>query len=143
MAVAQAASRQTGAVTALWLTTSVALALVRHGQPARESSMQLVILGACLVLAALTKATAYVLGFPFVVWFVLSRRKYGGLGLLRAISTVFGIALLLNLAFFARNARVEGSPVGSRTEGAAVYTNEAHDARAGVSNLLRKVALLL
>lgn len=142
MAVAQAASTQTDAVAAMWLTAFVALAAVRYSQPGRESAIQLVILGVCLGLAALTKATAFVFGFPFVVWFVLSRRKSGRAELLRVISIVFVVALLLNLAFFVRNTRVEGSPLGSGNEAAAT-TNEVHDARAVVSNLIRNVALHL
>lgn len=144
MAVAQASSTQTDAVAAFWLVAFIALAADGFGLHREDGTRRWLewgVLGACLGLAGLTKATTYLFGFPIVVWFVATRWKRGPRTLVPALGLIFGVALVLNLPFFARNLQVEGSPLGAGKEGDLAYANESHGPGAIASNIVRNVAL--
>jgi hypothetical protein len=110
MAILQASSTQNDLVAAFWLLTFVLFAL--RAATAPRPMPDALVAGSSLGLALLTKATAYVFAFPFVLWLgaAMIRRSRG-----RAAAPLLaagGIAVAVNLGYFLRNVAVFGSIFG-------------------------------
>ncbi|MGC4116212.1 MAG: glycosyltransferase family 39 protein [Myxococcales bacterium] len=121
MAVLQASSTQNDLVVALCLV-AFADAVLRLDDLTNRRAWLL--LGGALGLALLTKATAYLYAFPFLVWLavrVIRRRQWKVLGLAAlAAATV----LAINAGHAVRNGRTYGSPLGPGNEGEHHYVVE-------------------
>jgi len=150
MALLQATSTQNDLVTAFWVVCFASLVLdaVGRGHDTRTlpTTGRALLLGTSVGLAVLSKPTAYLYAFPFVVWlggFLLAS------GLRRMWAPVVFISaagVFLNLGYWARNASVYGSPLGPGAEGDRLeltYAMERHDPPALASNAVRNVALHL
>lgn len=59
--------------------------------------------GASLGLALLTKGISYIYAFPFLIWFVFLGFKRFGRNLCKALLIIAGIAIFINLGYYARN----------------------------------------
>lgn len=101
--------------------------------------------GAGLGLAILTKATAYIYAFPFLVWICLSLLRRLNMRKLQLLGFIFFIVLLINVGHYTRNYGLYGSPLGPTREAASAfaYTNDVHSVAAIVSNLSRNIGLHL
>jgi len=100
--------------------------------------------GASLGLALLTKATAYIYAFPFMVWWGISHRRKKLPHLVAATLVLVTIAVSINLPHFARNLSLFGSPLGpvqESTDHRYRYTNESFTVPAMFSNVVRNLAL--
>lgn len=114
MAVLQSSSTQNDLVLALCLC-AFADALLRLED--LDDVRAWLVLGGALGLALLTKGTAYLFAFPFLVWLavrILRRRQWRALGL-AALAALF--ALAIDAGHFVRNTRTYGSPLGPGREG--------------------------
>jgi hypothetical protein len=143
MGVLQSTSTQNDYVVALWVIsfTAFSLTIVAEGP-----SIGLVLLtGASLGLAGLTKSTGLVFAAPVAVWlgFDLLRRRRAAAGKLAFVILV--VALGINAGHFARNSLLYGSPLGPMSESpdgvSFKVTNDTCSVATVTSNLLRNSAL--
>ncbi|HEX5268832.1 MAG TPA: hypothetical protein VFW33_00030 [Gemmataceae bacterium] len=153
MGISQASTTQCDFVTAFWLTCAVSAGLDVLASP---TSLRTLALGSSLSLAGLTKATAFVIAAPLVCWFLVRllagpRRRPAFHA--KHLTLVLLPLVLLNGAFYARNYRLFGSPLGvTRDPGEVVtsrgvahfaYGNDVHTPRVLASNVLRNLGLHL
>ncbi len=140
MAILQGSSTQTDLVASFWLVCFVdwALLLLDPGAGWGTASCA----GLALGLAMLTKATAYVFAFPFLVWMGLKLVRQPRQGILR-LGLVLAIAAALNGGHYSRNFLLFGTPLGPGDEVTSGYANESLAPAAIASNLIRNVAIHL
>ncbi len=146
MGILQASSTQNDYVVSFWLTCFVYFLILLKskevGQPIWHCSLAV---GASLGLAVLTKGTAYIFAFPFLVWFALSSIRKSSQKLWKSTLVVAIIALSINFAHYARNFDLFGSPLGPGQEGAPgsglKLTNDVFTVSALISNSARNIAL--
>jgi 4-amino-4-deoxy-L-arabinose transferase-like glycosyltransferase len=137
MGILQSSSTQNDYVVSFWLICLTWAGL----QFMKGKKLQwAVVVGASLGLAILTKGTAYLYAFPFVVWIALailrdSPRQIAAI----AFCIVIPFALL-NAPHYQRNLSVFSNPLGSGQNGLA---NENISVQSLISNLLRNTALQL
>ncbi len=142
--ILESTSTQNDYVVTFWLVCFLFFCLRIVGLRDRVIPWWLVVAtGASLGLAVMTKATAYLVAFPFVVWIIVVIGRRGRMrGLLR-LSVAGFVALALNGSFYARNESVFGSPLGPFDEGAPSlrYLNDALTPGLIASNVVRDVGL--
>jgi 4-amino-4-deoxy-L-arabinose transferase-like glycosyltransferase len=139
MGILQASSTQNDYVVAFWLVCLAyyALRLKAHGNP-----LYALATGASLGLAILTKPTAYIYAFPFMVWFGLSLTKSRHARGLALIMLVVTTSLVINLGHYTRNYRLYGSPMGPGQEGGAYrYANDVFTIPSATSGVIRNIGL--
>ena len=113
--ILQGGSGQADVVATFWLCCFV-WGILRARRTTNESGGReaIFVIGGSLGLALLSKATAYFIALPFLVWLcvdALRRRRAHGVLLLGSIGM---LALSLNAPFYARNVRVFGDPVRAK-----------------------------
>jgi cell shape-determining protein MreD len=116
MAIAQASGSQVDLFAAFWDVCAVALMLRCIHQPQRVSARDALVLGACLGLAALSKGTAYLFLFPFLVWLAVTRIRRDRLRVPVPMTLAVAAALIMNAGIYSRNFSVYGTVLG-RTSG--------------------------
>ncbi len=101
--------------------------------------------GLSLGLAILTKGTAYLFVFPWLLWFAFIVLKREGLSakLVRTSIAMAVIALVLNAGHYYRNISVYGHPLGGTAEERAKYSNAEFSPRVLLSNVSRNLVLHL
>lgn len=138
MGILQSTSTQTDYVVGFWLVCFVYF-LIRF--ITTGNTRYSLWLGISLGLALLTKGTAYIFAFPFVIWVIFTSIQRGkrkilwvGAGLL--------LACAMNTAHYSRNYELYGSPLGPGNEGGDfIYTNQTNSPSAIASNILRNIGL--
>lgn len=135
MGILQSSSTQNNYVVAFWL---VCLAWTGLQFIRGKELKWAVMAGASLGLAVLTKGTAYLFAFPFIVWlaFVVLRDVPR-----QAAAVIFCLVLpffLLNMHHYQRNLSVFSSSLGSKE---AKFANEDISAGTLVSNVIRNTAM--
>ena len=145
MGILQASSTQNDYVVTFWLVCfiSCGVSLVREERPTWTMWAGA---GVGLGLAILTKATACLIAFPFVIWIIFARLRQSRWRAVPKLLLMAALCIAVNLGFWARNYRMYGSPIGPTREGRlgeAGYINEAFGVRALASNVLRNIALHL
>lgn len=140
MAVLQASSTQNDLVLSALLLVFINFGL-KLTQEA-EGAFAAVGCGLALGLAILTKATAYIWAFPFCLylggWLILKLQRRG----LALGGIIIALVLLTNGGFYARNASLHGSPLGSEAN-LAQAKNQVINLQALTANLIRNTALNL
>jgi len=140
MGILQGSSSQNDYVVSFWLACLIYYALVAAVND-RNDPMIVFGVGAALGLAILTKSTAYIFAFPFLVWFFFSSPRR-----VRWKSTlvVACVALCLNLGHYWRNLDLYGAPLGPWHGGSisvSGYVNDAFTPSVLTSNVIRNIAL--
>lgn len=139
MGILQASSTQNDYVVAFWLVCFAYYAMLLK---AEGKLLYALATGASLGLAILTKATAYVYAFPFVVWIGLSLIKSRHTKGLSLVIVIIVTSLALNLGHYARNYELYGSPIGPGQEGGSYrYSNDTFTISSAASNVIRNVGL--
>jgi len=148
MALLQATGTQNDLATAFWVTCFASLVLdtARRAREVRErvNVARALLVGASVGLAVLTKPTAYLFAFPFVVWLGAALLAAAPRAAWASALVVAAAGVALNLGHWVRNAAVSGTPVGPGREGDRgqfSYAMERHDPAALASNTLRNLAL--
>jgi len=144
MGILQASSTQNDYVVSFWLVCFVyyTTRLLKAKEKARRAD--LLGAGASLGLAILTKATAYIFAFPFLVWFVFSHLRKVGWRSLKSLSTLAVICLSINLGHYVRNYDLYGNPLGPAGPGSSDmgrYANEVLSIPSLISNMCRNASL--
>jgi hypothetical protein len=144
MGILQSSSTQNDYVVTFWLVCFVyqVFAYLNAESETGDGSRAWWI-GCSLGLAILTKATAYVVALPFLVWMVLDAAWHRRPRLARTIAIVSVAVVALNAGHAARNIQIYGTPLGPGREGQWVYANERFDVAALASNIVRNVAVHL
>lgn len=137
MGVLQASSTQNDLVVAFWVLSFLCFGYQIFNTPNR--SKYWVLAGISLGLAVLTKGTAYIYIFPFLVLFIFLSIKLLGWKSIRIIGIIAAIAFLVNVSHFYRNYQTFSSPLGSP----GGYTNEVISLKVLGSNALRNLSLHL
>jgi hypothetical protein len=137
MGILQASSTQNDYVLAFWLVclSHYIINIVQDGKQAKQ--IDYLLLGISLGLAILTKGTAYLYVFPFLVWVSLSQIKYLGMKVWKPAITVAIIAVFINIVHWLNNYSVFASPLGEPSN----YANEIFGINVIISNIIRNIAL--
>jgi len=140
MGILQASSTQNDYVVSFWLVCLVYFLLRFNKEPSRYNCIAA---AAGLGLAVLTKGTAYIYAFPFLLLFILPlvKTKLTRNNLKQWFNYAFIMVLLftiLNIGHFARNSELFGTPI--TTDGIKM-SNDGFTLSALVSNAIRNVAL--
>ena len=140
MAILQACSVQTDEVLALWFLIA-AYACIRAIEEPRWP--WLLLFGASLGLALLTKTTAYLFAFPICLWLTGALLRREPFSTLPKLILAALLAVAMNAGYWARNWTTCGTLLGSdRDSGPGFsYENELHTPAALFSNSVRNLAL--
>ena len=142
MGILQSTSTQTDYVVAFWL---VCFAYFTTRFVRRNSQTDSIGLGLSLGLALLTKGTAYIYAFPFVLWLSCIVFKRRDMEKAVLVGLALALAVVVNFGHYARNFDLYGKPLGPGREdgGDFVYTNQVKGVGVTLSNMLRNGALHL
>jgi hypothetical protein len=148
MGILQASSTQTDYVVTFWLVCFVYFVLLLMKGNLRGCRFRWYSGGAgvSLGLAILSKATAYLYGFPFLLWSALAGLSGSWRKGIRSILLITGLALGMNLGHYARNLELFGLPLGPGGEEECTtckLTNDAFTVPIFLSNALRNVGMHL
>jgi len=135
--ILEASSTQNDYVTSFWILCLSHYVIHLNTKQNLASSIGA---ASSLGLAILTKATAYVWAFPFLLWLFLSGLKTWRWKLPKVAIVIALIAVAINIGHYARNFELYGSPIGS-VQDAPQYTNDGFTVSALVSNVMRNLAL--
>ncbi|MGZ9234835.1 MAG: ArnT family glycosyltransferase [Anaerolineales bacterium] len=138
MGILQGSSTQTDYVVSFWLVCFVYFALQLRGN---GKFLYALAIGASLGLAILTKATAYIYAFPFLVWVGLSLIKAHHLKRLWLGILIGTIAIAVNFGHYARNYDLYGNPLGAMQEEDGKYSNDIFSISSLASNAMRNIGL--
>jgi hypothetical protein len=147
MGIVQGSSTQNDYVVTFWLICFLYFSLhwlTATGGIARigNNFVHAMSVGMSIGLAIMTKGTAYIYAFPFVIWFtVLLIKQYKIRALQYGLLIAFMI-LLLNIGHYSRNLNLFGSPI-SVGSGQENLINQVHSLPAAASNIIRNLSLHL
>ena len=97
------------------------------------------LLGITLGLALLTKGTAYVYTFPFLVWYCVELYYNNRKCPLRQLTVIISCALVINSVFYLRNIQYYHYPLGDSSQIAGIK-NQCPGLKSTASNLVRNIA---
>jgi 4-amino-4-deoxy-L-arabinose transferase-like glycosyltransferase len=137
MAILQSSSTQNDLVVSFWL---ICFVLFGHMSMREKSLKWILLMSLSLGLAILTKGTAYIYAFPFVVWFIAVDIKRSWQLTSLKYMVLAGTILALNFGHFNRNYKLFNNPLHS---GSDPYSNSYITPRVVLSNLSRNIALHL
>src|SRR6185295_17478285 len=104
--VLEASTTQNDYVHACWIVGFVTFGLEALDTQTKEArKLAILIAGAFLGLAVLTKGTTYVIAAPFVVWFVIQMIRLHGRATIGTLAAALAIVIVLSACTYARNWR--------------------------------------
>lgn len=135
MGILQASSTQNDYVVSFWL-----VCFVHFGLLFRSISRwpDMILSALSLGLALLTKGTAYIYAFPFIVWFFISGVRSLHWKIVPILSIAALVVLTLNIGHYKRNFDLFHNPLSS---GETSYSNDRLSVPVFVSNVVRNLAL--
>jgi hypothetical protein len=139
MGILQASSTQNDYVVAFWLVCFTHYILLITSGKNRWTNFNLLALGASFGLALLSKGTAYVYAFPFLIWLFISGIRSLRWQLWKPAFRVAILALSILTGYYLRNLELFGSLFGTPKDWR--YTNEAFSPQIWVSNIIRNISL--
>jgi hypothetical protein len=142
MGIIQASSTQNDYTTAFWMVCFIYFGL----EYKKDTSIQNAFFtGSALGLAILTKATAYIFAFPFVLWIGISVLKTFRMKSFKSLAIIAIFTIALNTPHYLRNYGLYGSPLGPGREAPVGfdYANNIFSAPALASNIVRNIAIHL
>ena len=134
MGILQASSTQNDYAVAFWLVCFVYFGMLLVRTPALFTALAC---GGSLGLAILTKGTAYLFAFPFLVWLLVAGLKTSRHRLFKFIVVAGVVAISLNAGHYWRNYALWGNPLATDEDKIA---NEHITFDATLSNLTRNIA---
>ncbi|MCJ7435395.1 MAG: glycosyltransferase family 39 protein, partial [Anaerolineales bacterium] len=142
MGIIQASSTQNDYMTAFWMVCFIYFGLAYK----KDTSTQYAFFtGSALGLAILTKATAYIFAFPFVVWIGISVLRKFRIKSFKSLAIIVILTMALNTPHYIRNCDLYGNPLGPGREAPVGfdYANNIFTAPALVSNIVRNIGVHL
>jgi hypothetical protein len=135
--ISQASGSYTDYTPSFWVACFAFYVILMSGGQVQVSSVLWA--GLSLGLAILTKATAYLYAFPFLLWLMLMFFRRFRLAAWKQLGVVAIVAFSLNVGHYARNFEVFGSPLGPAES--HLHTNEVMGLQPLTSNLIRNLSL--
>lgn len=144
MGILQGSSTQNDLVVSVWLVSFVYFAIIKDRDGVLKLE-NLLFASASLGLATLTKGTAYMYAFPFLIWFVLSQIKNFSRGFLKQAVIMSALVITINIGHYARNYDLFGTPLfpGEEHIAGQVFRNEVHSIPSIISNMSKYLSLHL
>lgn len=136
MGILQSSSTQNDYVVSFWMVCFVYYILLILKEGMNRSLLLKV--GASLGLAILTKGTAYIYAFPFLVWFVFSGFKRLRWNLWKPVLIIIIVVLFMNLGYYTRNFGLYGHPHAK-----LYYLTNGVTLPLFISNIVRNIGLHL
>ncbi len=138
MAILQSSSTQNDLVVSFWMVCFIYFGLRSIQQ---ERAPRLIFMMACsLGLAILTKGTAYIFAFPFLVWFVTVEMSRYWRHAMKTYLLLGMVVLCLNAGHYYRNVSLFHNPLNSGTD---EYSNRHVTVGGIASNVIRNSAIHL
>jgi hypothetical protein len=141
MVVLQATSTQNDLVMALWCVCFTALAL--EAMVASPGWRQILLMGASLGLAILTKVTAMVYLAPIGGWLALELLRRSGVRAWKALAAILCLAAVITAPQALRNYQLFGTPLGPTTGQEVEGLNEIRSLPVLASNIVRNLGMQL
>jgi hypothetical protein len=139
MGILQASSTQNDYVVTFWLICLVYYLMMLNK---RLRITYTLAAGSSLGLALLTKATAYLYAFPFLLYFALRTLKTHKFRSVVHSCLLIAVAFVLNLGYYMRNLQLFGYPFGD-PHIVEICRNQLMNAPSLASNLIRNIAIHL
>lgn len=144
MAILQASSTQNDIVVSYFLSCFVYFLLQVVGDKKNNNWMQSIYMGVSLGLAILTKGTAYIYAFPFIMYLIfkcIRKPTY----LFRILCITFLLVGIINAQHYYENYILFKNPLGASYEGTPDYSyaNKIFTPQSLVSNILKNSSLHL
>ncbi len=141
MGILQSTSTQNDYVVSFWLVCFAFFSL-RYLKDQKTSYAAWI--GISLSLSILTKATAFIYAFPFVIWLGIYILQKLNKRAIEHIALLIVLTVSLNLGYFFRNINLYGSPIGPGEEYPGYYyVNKDFTPAAFTSNFIRNIGLHL
>jgi hypothetical protein len=137
MVLLQSSSTQNDLVVSFWLVCFVMFGMISSKE---KPVFWIVLMSSSLGLAILTKGTAYIYAFPFMLWFFAKDVRSSWRRTVLKYSAIAIIVLLVNLGHYQRNFRLFHSPLNS---GSYPFSNDRMTPAVLLSNISRNVAIHL
>jgi len=141
MGILQGSSTQNDYVVSFWIVSLVYYVLLTL--ETGISRFNYLKIGASFGLAILTKTTAYISSFPFIVWFIFAAIKRLKLQSWQPILTISLLVFSLNFSHYIRNWDLFGSPIGIGAGSTEEYKIDFFSFPTFLSNIIRNLALHL
>ena len=138
MGILQASSTKNDYVLAFWLTCMVYHILLTI--KAETSKGNIWEIGLSLGLASLTKPTAYLYAFPFLIWLLFSKVKSLRWQLWKPITQIAILSLSINIFHFLRNLELFHNLLGTNPVN-ITYKNQIFGFSFFLSNVIKNLAL--
>ena len=141
--ILEASGTKNDCVLSFWLATFVWFGLLWKEK--MDDTPRAALAGLALGFALFTKGTAYVLVFPFIVWFGIAGVATLGKNVWRPVIIVALFAVTLNAPLYVRNIAIFDHPLGTMAEEYPQFkpTNDIFTPAAFASNAIRGAALHL
>lgn len=143
MGILQSSSTQNDYVVSFWLICLAYFVLRLKKTGSRHYAVGA---GASLGLAFLTKGTAYLFGWPFLLWLGLSGLRARRVYVWKSLAVIAIVALTINTNHYRRNFDLFGSPLGPAEAdrlGQGFYANEKFGLRVTALNVAKNISLHL
>ncbi len=140
-ALLQASSTQNDIVVSFFVIGSVIYVFKIRKQ---ANYINFILLGICVALAVVTKATAYIFLLPFLIILAISllyQKFWLNSSIVGTLIISLAIFLLLTAGMYTRNYQLSGTFLGTSHEESQLYQNQRHGPTALISNLIRNVSL--
>ncbi|HBR15081.1 MAG TPA: 4-amino-4-deoxy-L-arabinose transferase [Candidatus Omnitrophica bacterium] len=137
MGILQSSSTQNDYVVAFWILSFLNFALMAKKDP---RLFLISTASSSLGLAVLTKPTAYIYAFPFLIWFFYALFLKMRRNIWKPVCVLAVILVSLNLGHGLRTIQLYGAPLAT---GEDAYRNEVFSIPAWLSNILRNISLHL
>jgi hypothetical protein len=138
MGILQSTSTQNDYVVSFWLMNFIYFGMLLADDD--SNLLHVFACGASLGIAILTKGTAYIYAFPFILWFIILKLKTLHRKLVVEAAVVILLVFTINMGHYLRNYRVFHNPLNS---GEIQRANEKISPAIVSSNIMRNIALHL
>ncbi len=139
MGILQGSSTQNDYAVCFWVVCFVCCGLA--GLSAEITGFNTFKIGATLGLALLTKTTAYIFCFPFILWFIVGGIKRFRGKMLQPILIIAAVAFVLNVGHFWRNYDLFGYAIGAPQSFTKEYKIEVFTLPTFLSNVIRNLGM--
>ena len=134
--ILQASTTKNDYVLSFWLVCFVYYIVLTLTK--KNNEIYILRISFSLALAILTKGTAYIYAFSFLLWFTIFEIKKFNRGLFKYILTIGGVVIVLNAGHYMRNFDLFGSPISTFPQ---KYTNDVFSIPTFISNVIKNAAL--
>lgn len=136
MGILQASNTKNDYVLSFWLVCFVYYIILSLSR--KNNKIYILRISFSLALAILTKGTAYIYSFPFLLWFTIFGIRRFKWSVFKYILTIGGIVIVLNAGHYMRNFYLFGSPISTFTQ---KYTNDVFSIPTFISSVIKNAAL--